>query len=272
MSKSFFTACDRGNIAKLTAMLEDGVDPNSRDNYQLTGLIRASRKGQLDAIALLLESGADVDLDDVCGRTALFHAVCFNHIEAVAQLIELGASVNPVDSHGWTPLDMARSQRSDEIEILLERHDGIANNYEKVDVPDRFTIGAQFGGPDVGHIAELKRELCSSLNEHCLTIGCESVDEIGLVLRVNGPICSFGEQGVERVRHSAKQRYVTADIVISGDATSLSRSKTQSLLAGLIELAIEQCIIRLRKKKLSFAPNLENQVKNAIAEFSRGAP
>ena len=252
-------------------MLESGVDPNSRDKYQLTGLTRAARKGQLDAITLLLESGADVDLDDVRGRTALFHAVCFNHAETVDRLIESGANVNPVDSHGWTPLDMARSEKNTEIERILERHDAIAKNYAKVDVPDRFTIGAQFGGPDVGQIAELKRELCNSLNKHCLTLGSDGVDEIGLCLRVNGPICSFGEQGVERVRHSTKQKHVTADIVISEDAISFPQSKTRSLLATLVELAIDQCIVRLRKKKLLSGADLEKQVANAIAEFSRGA-
>ncbi len=273
MSKTFFTACDRGNVSKVQAAINEGVDPNCRDEYQLTGLIRAARKGRGDVVELLLNNGAEIDTGDVRGRTALFHAVCFNHVPLVDQLAEQGADVNPVDSHGWTPLDMARSQRNDDIESLLERFGGIANSHPKVDVPDRFTIGVQFGGPNVGHIADLKRELFDTLNRRCDSLECDTVDEIGICLRVNGPISQFGDECIDRVRHMTKQRYVSADVVIPESVLAFSQPETRDYLADWVGTAIDKCIERLDKKRLlQNSEALRDSVTLALNEFSNNAP
>lgn len=59
----------------------------------------------------------------------------------------------------------------------------------------RFSIGAQFGGPNVGHIPRLKKELRELLNESCDSTGSDTIDHIALVLRINGPITDFGAEG-----------------------------------------------------------------------------
>ena len=87
----------------------------------MTGLINAARKGRVDVARLLASNGADLDIGDVRNRTALFHAVSFGHFDFVKEIIELGANPSTVDSHGWTPLDMARSQQRTKIEAILEQ-------------------------------------------------------------------------------------------------------------------------------------------------------
>jgi ankyrin repeat protein len=70
---------------------------------------------------LLIQRGADIDAGDVRGRTALFHAVPYKRYEFVEFLAKLGANINPIDSHGWTPLDVATTRRNVKMAALLER-------------------------------------------------------------------------------------------------------------------------------------------------------
>jgi ankyrin repeat-rich membrane spanning protein len=116
----FFHACSTGNAADVAGFLDDGVDPNARDKYQLTGLIWAGRKGRVEIAELLIGRGADIEASDVRGRTALFHAVTYARYEFVKFLTERGANINPVDMYGWTPLDFARKNRNLKMAALLE--------------------------------------------------------------------------------------------------------------------------------------------------------
>jgi ankyrin repeat protein len=119
-NNKYFQTCSTGKADVVAAYLDDGVDPNARDRYQLTGLMWAGRKGRIDVAELLLKRGADLEAGDVRGRTALFHAVPYKRYEFVAFLAKLGANVNPIDMHGWTPLDAATSQRDRKMMALLE--------------------------------------------------------------------------------------------------------------------------------------------------------
>jgi ankyrin repeat protein len=107
--KKFFQACSTGNVAVVTAFINDGVDPNARDQYEFTGLIWAGRKGRVEVADLLIKKGADIEAGDVRGRTGLFHAVTYKRYVFVEFMVQRGANINPIDSHGWTPLDFART-------------------------------------------------------------------------------------------------------------------------------------------------------------------
>jgi ankyrin repeat protein len=116
----FFRACRTGNVKVIQQLLDKGLDPNARDEDFLTGLIWAGRKGKLESARVLLERGAELETGDKRCRTSLFHAAVFNRREFVEYLAGIGANVNPVDTHGCTPLDIARIEYPDEMAVTLK--------------------------------------------------------------------------------------------------------------------------------------------------------
>lgn len=86
----YFLACSTGKSDVVADLLDGGVDPNTRDRYQLTGLIWAGRKGRIEVANLLIQRGADIEAGDARGRTALFHAVPYKHYAFVEFLANLG--------------------------------------------------------------------------------------------------------------------------------------------------------------------------------------
>ncbi|MBL8297712.1 MAG: ankyrin repeat domain-containing protein [Rhodanobacteraceae bacterium] len=120
----FFRACRTGNIKVIRECLGDGLDPNSRDEDFLTGLIWAGRKGKIESAQVLLEHGAELEAGDKRCRTALFHATVFNHLEFVEYLVARGANVNPVDMHGCTPLDIALIESPTQMAVTLKKLGG----------------------------------------------------------------------------------------------------------------------------------------------------
>ena len=118
--KQYFNACSTGKCDVVASYLDDGIDPDSRDENGLTGLMWAGRKERLYVAQLLVEHGASVDLGDNRGRTALFHAVAYKRYNIVRWFVENGADINVVDTHGWTPLDFSRTSRHLKMVDLIE--------------------------------------------------------------------------------------------------------------------------------------------------------
>jgi hypothetical protein len=96
--------------------------------YDLTGLIWAARKGKIDVARVLLAAGADLGAMDRRNRTAFFHAVALNQHAFVQYLASVGADVNSIDTHGWTPLDLARGH--ERMVALLQKLGGRWAHYE----------------------------------------------------------------------------------------------------------------------------------------------
>ncbi len=122
--QKYFNACSTGKAALVKEFLDDGISVESRDGYNLTGLIWAGRKGRIEVAQLLLENGADIDAGDNRNRTAIFHAVTYNRNEFIEFMADVGANLNIVDCHGWTPLDAVNtkpSKKDKETTALLVR-------------------------------------------------------------------------------------------------------------------------------------------------------
>ena len=58
---------------------------------------------------MLIDHGADVNRPSSAGQTPLILAAVGGHKELVKVLLEAGANPRAVNSHGQTPLDIARA-------------------------------------------------------------------------------------------------------------------------------------------------------------------
>ena len=97
-------AARSGNIARLTALLDAGADPNRPDTRGFPPIILASYNAQAEATALLIARGAAVDGVDAAGATALMGAAFKGHVAIACQLLAAGAAVDAANETGRTAL------------------------------------------------------------------------------------------------------------------------------------------------------------------------
>jgi len=117
-------ACSH-NLLLLEQLLDDGADPNARDEFGRSALLVALRPNDVPAtgvVRLLLERGADPNLPDQLGNAALHNLPSVpgrfgpsldelaEQIVAIADvLLEHGANLTMLNTAGCTPLDVAPS-------------------------------------------------------------------------------------------------------------------------------------------------------------------
>lgn len=91
------------NPGQVLELLEEGADPNVRDEHDDSALMLASKFGEKDLVRTLLDKGASIDAQDKDGWSALILASWRNHREVVRMLLEAGAKPN---LHTKTSLQM----------------------------------------------------------------------------------------------------------------------------------------------------------------------
>ena len=92
-----------GDVAGVTAALDDGADPNLGSS--VTPLYIAARRGDLEIVEILLAADADPNAVDASGRSTLIAALTRKHHDVARMLIAAGADVNkPEKSPGRGPL------------------------------------------------------------------------------------------------------------------------------------------------------------------------
>lgn len=111
-------AAKTGDIDRVRDLLNQGVDPNSRDYHHNTALITAAHKGHTRVVQVLLEAGADPNLDDK-SNTPLAAATYHGHTEVVKILIGYGADVNWSNWAYKRPLTVAQRNNYEKIVELL---------------------------------------------------------------------------------------------------------------------------------------------------------
>src|SRR5260370_39724653 len=100
-TQSLFEALRQGDVAKVKAAIDNGVDVNSRDADGNTLLMQAAVYAAAADLEFLLARGADVNAANKAGHTALMRAM--PDIAKVRLLVEHGADVN-ASGQGATPL------------------------------------------------------------------------------------------------------------------------------------------------------------------------
>ena len=116
----FFVAIIRDDAGSVRALLERGMDPNSRDPKGQPALAVAIRRESPRAFATLLaRPDIDVNALNAAGESALMLAAIAGDIEACRQLIERGAHVRKA---GWAPIHYAASgPEAPIVRLLLDR-------------------------------------------------------------------------------------------------------------------------------------------------------
>lgn len=93
LSEEFFAAARKGDAAAVKAILDKGVDVNSKTRYGATALSYACDKGHVEVVKLLIERGADLNSRDTFyGEVPLGWALSKGHAEIVKILIDKGAA------------------------------------------------------------------------------------------------------------------------------------------------------------------------------------
>lgn len=116
----FFRALTRDDVSWLRSLLQQGVDPNTRDPKGYPALSLALRRESPGAFALLLaHPDTDVNALNSVGESPLMLAAIAGDLEASQKLLARGARVN---GPGWTPLHYAASGPNTRlVELLLSQ-------------------------------------------------------------------------------------------------------------------------------------------------------
>ena len=107
---NLLSSAGQGELEKIIALLESGLDINSVNDIGYTALMSAARSYRTTIVAYLLEHGANSGLSCADGVTALHAAVGEtpsqpdSQSECVKMLINAGADLNATTSTGLTPL------------------------------------------------------------------------------------------------------------------------------------------------------------------------
>lgn len=110
-------ACRIGNIEKVIELLDQGANPNTKDNASWTPLHEVVQNGRLDILKILIDHNALVNVPGQANESPLHEAVRFHHNDIIRELIKCGADLNVPNSRGETPYQLATG----ETKMLLEK-------------------------------------------------------------------------------------------------------------------------------------------------------
>jgi hypothetical protein len=92
-NEEFFAAARKGDIAAVKALLDQGVEVNSKTRYGATALSYACDKGHVELVRFLIERGADVNMKDTFyGEVPLGWALSHGNAQIVKLLLDKGAT------------------------------------------------------------------------------------------------------------------------------------------------------------------------------------
>ena len=101
-------AASRGDVARLSAALEQGAESDARDERGTTPLMVAAEHAHVEVVRALLAAGADANAEREGGITPLMHAAASGNAGIARLLLEAGARVDArAADNGLTALRVA---------------------------------------------------------------------------------------------------------------------------------------------------------------------
>jgi len=91
------------------------------------------------------------------------------------------------------------------------------------------------------------------LEKYCDRSYSGALDEVALVLRIDGSVQAWGQSGVSNTSISKKKRYVTADIFMTEATWQSGGKEVRAFLASHLREAIELMAEVVQKAKLDFS-------------------
>eukprot|EP01047_Picozoa_sp_COSAG01_P034794 COSAG01_NODE_2631_length_7340_cov_35.191686_8_plen_383_part_00 len=104
---SLHDAAERGDVPRVQAGLQAGVNPDLREGDEYTALHRAAQYGHVAVVGALVGGGAAVGAVTKSGKTALHFAAYNGHAAVVGALAGAGADADAATKDGHTPLSAA---------------------------------------------------------------------------------------------------------------------------------------------------------------------
>jgi uncharacterized protein len=135
LSDRFAAAIERGDLAAVKALIEEGNAPDSAIDYggePTTPLYKAAGEGRTEIVKYLIDRGADVNFRGrEWGHTPLHEAASRGFDDVIEVLLKAGADPKVKDRNGYTAFAIAAlGGQIDAAEALLKHSDvNAADNY-----------------------------------------------------------------------------------------------------------------------------------------------
>jgi ankyrin repeat protein len=119
---ALYEAAGDGDVAKVSALLDSGVDVNGRTSNGSYALNNAAVENRVEAMRILLDRGANPNVQNSQGDTPLICATKYAGGQAatVKMLVEAGTDLAIKDDKGNTALDYAKAKDQQDAIVLLE--------------------------------------------------------------------------------------------------------------------------------------------------------
>ncbi len=113
------------------------------------------------------------------------------------------------------------------------------------------TLGVQSGGARAGERMEPHfYPLRKLLQAHCQGPYSPDIDEFSLILRIDGDIDRWEQEGCDRMRRNKKERYITIDIYVPRQRwDGVNGLEIRQYLTACVEEAFRRMLDKLQRDK-----------------------